>query len=54
MNFFQIAGLIGQIVPVIFSALETVQADSGKSWEQVVADVISHLTPGQPNAPALS
>jgi hypothetical protein len=54
MNFLQIANLVMQIVPAIFGALQTVQADSGKPWEQVVADVISHLTAGKPNAPALA
>lgn len=53
-NFFQIANLIMQIMPSLFSALNTVQQDTGKPWEQVTVDVINHLTPGQPNAPSLS
>jgi hypothetical protein len=53
-SFFQIANLIMQLLPALFSALNTVQADTGKPWEQVAVDVINHLTPGQPNAPSLS
>jgi len=53
-NFFQIANLIMQALPALFTAMNTVQADTGKPWEQVAVDVINHLTPGQPNAPSLS
>jgi hypothetical protein len=54
MEFMQIAALIEQLMPVAFKAMATVQADTGKPWEQVLEDVIAHLTPGMPNAPSLS
>lgn len=54
MNFIQIAELVMQLVPTLFSALHTVQADSGKPWDQVLVDVLNHLTPGKPNSAALS
>jgi len=53
MNFFAMANLIMQVMPSLFQAINTVQADTGKPWEAVVVDVINHLTPGQPNAPSL-
>jgi hypothetical protein len=57
MNVFQevLAGfsLFYQVLPVVAKAFATVQADTGKPWEQVAEDVINHLTPGQPNAPGL-
>jgi hypothetical protein len=46
--------IIAQLLPVIVQAVETVAADSGKPPEVAIEDVIKHLTPGQPNAPALS
>jgi len=52
-NFFAIANIIASIMPSLFSAMHTVQQDTGKPWDQVAVDVINHLTPGQPNAPAL-
>jgi hypothetical protein len=54
MDFMQMAALVEQLIPVLFQAMGTVQADTGKSWEQVAVDVINHLTPGKPGAPALS
>jgi hypothetical protein len=37
-----------------FKAVEIVAKDKGKPIDQVVNDVIDHLTPGAPNSPALS
>jgi hypothetical protein len=54
MEFMQIAALIEQLMPVAFQAMATVQADTGKPWEQVLVDVINHLTPGKPGAPSLT
>ncbi len=42
-----------QLFPVIMNAMVTIAADKGKPVIQVVGDIISHLTPGMPNAPAL-
>jgi hypothetical protein len=46
--------IIAQLLPSLVGAVETVAADRGKPPEDVVEDVINHLTPGKPNAPALS
>jgi hypothetical protein len=54
MDFMQAFQLIMQLLPVVAQAASTVQADTGKPWEQVVEDVINHLTPGKPGAPSLS
>ena len=45
--------IIMQLLPVVLKAVETVASDKGKPVEDVVGDVINHLTPGQPNASAL-
>ena len=45
--------IIMQVLPFVLRAVETVAADKGKKPEDVVVDVINHLTPGQPNASAL-
>lgn len=54
MNFFQIAEMVMQVLPSVFQAIHTVQTDTGKPWDQVVVDVINHLSPGQSNSPSLS
>jgi hypothetical protein len=36
------------------NAVHAVAQAEGKTDEQAVTDVISHLTPGKPNAPALA
>jgi hypothetical protein len=48
------AAIIIQILPAVVQAVQTVATDRGKPVDQVVGDVINHLTPGQPNAPALN
>ena len=53
MNFFSFANLIMQVLPTVFQAINTVHTDTGKPLDQVIVDVINHLTPGQPNAPSL-
>ena len=52
-SFFAFTNLLQLVLPALFSAMHTVQADTGKPWDQVAVDVINHLTPGQPNAAAL-
>jgi hypothetical protein len=51
------AAMVGKIILPIFQAipgaLEAIHADTGKPLDQIVQDVVSHLTAGQPNAPAL-
>jgi hypothetical protein len=42
------------IFNAVVSAVDTIAADTGKDFATVVQDVIAHLTPGQPNAPALA
>jgi len=54
MNFGVIMSIITQLLPFVFKAVETVAADKGKQPQDVVLDVINHLTPGQPNAASLS
>jgi hypothetical protein len=51
MNWFSI---IVEVLPAVVSALTTVARDKGKPVDQVVVDVINHLTPGAPNATALN
>jgi hypothetical protein len=64
MNAMALAGLFQILIPPLLSAVEIVGRDQGKSWEQILADVLSgeaptvtavvnHLTPGAPAAPAL-
>ena len=68
MNATAIAGLLSFLIPPLLKAVETVAIDQGKSWEQILADVVNaeipsevpavaavanHLTPGAPAAPAL-
>jgi hypothetical protein len=53
MNFSMLFSILMQLLPTVFKAVETVSADKGKPVQDVVIDVINHLTPGQPNAPAL-
>jgi hypothetical protein len=50
MNWFN---LIMAMLPVLQQAVKTVSEVEGKTPEAAVADVINHLTPGAPNAPAL-
>jgi hypothetical protein len=54
MNWTAFAGLVSQLLPVVFKAVEIVAKDKGKPANEVVKDVIDHLTPGAPNSPALS
>lgn len=54
MNFKAFSAMILQVLPSVFEAISIVQADAGKPWEEAVSDVINHLTPGAPDAPALS
>lgn len=58
-----LAGLAGLSVPVAYaekflpmiaSTLHFMQQETGKPWTEVLSDLMSHLTPGQPNAPVLS
>ena len=53
MNWVLIAQLIQQLLPVAVEAIGAVQKATGKTPEGAVQDVINHLTPGAPNAPAL-
>ena len=46
--------LIINLLPVLGQAVEAVAAATGKTHEEAAKDVIAHLTPGAPNAPALS
>jgi hypothetical protein len=45
--------LIPSLINALFGAVNTVAKDQGKTPGQAVLDVIEHLTPGMPNAPAL-
>jgi hypothetical protein len=45
--------LFMKLFPAIEQAILTVAADKGKPAEEVVSDVIDHLTPGKPNAASL-
>ena len=40
--------------PIIILALRAIQQSSGKSWGEAFSDLMDHLTPGKPAAPALS
>lgn len=39
---------------VLAQAVNTVAQDTGKPLDQVISDVINHLTPGAPAAPSLT
>jgi hypothetical protein len=52
--WFAALGIINQLLPVLINAVTVVAKDKGKPVEEVVSDVINHLTPGQPNSPALN
>lgn len=58
-----IAGMVGilpevavaeKALPIIAGVLQYMQGTSGKSLIQVFGDLMSHLTPGQPNSPVLA
>ena len=53
MNWVQIAQLIRQLLPVAIQAIGVVVQATGKTPEDAAQDVVNHLTPGAPNAPAL-
>jgi len=48
------AKLLVQVLPVLKDAADTILKDEGMTEEQVIEAIISHLTPGKPNAPQLS
>jgi len=45
--------LMSALWPVVLQAIQTVAKVENKTPEEAVNDVINHLTPGMPNAPAL-
>jgi hypothetical protein len=49
-----ILSIFTRLMPAALLAVETVSQDKGKPANEVIDDVIAHLTPGQPNAPSLS
>lgn len=53
MNWTLAFSIFMQLMPVIKTAVETVSKATGKSPEAAVQDVINHMSPGHPNAPAL-
>ncbi len=53
MDFMIIEQLAVQLLSAALKAAATVQADTGKPWDQVLVDVVNHLTPGMPGAPSL-
>ena len=53
MNLATLIPLLIKVLPAALQAVQFVAAESGKPLEVAVGDVVSHLTPGQPNAPAL-
>jgi hypothetical protein len=52
--FAPILGALSPVFSAVVNAANTVAADTGKPWQQVLDDVLNHLTPGAPAAPALS
>ena len=55
MNPLNIIMLIMKYLPKIIDAVRTIRAsDAGKTVEGAVEDLIHHITPGGPAAPALS
>ncbi len=46
--------LAEKALPMIAGILQFMQQESGKSLPDVFADLMSHLTPGQPNSPVLT
>lgn len=58
-----IAGTVGilpavslaeKALPLLAGVLQFLQQESGKGLVETFTDLINHLTPGQPNAPALA
>jgi len=41
-------------LPAIIVALRLMREESGKSWGEVFTDLMNHIQPGKPAAPALS
>lgn len=47
--------LLGVLLPAVDNALGTIQKAQGTgSWPAALAELLMHLTPGQPNSPALA
>jgi hypothetical protein len=54
MNWALIIELIEQLLPTALQAVQAVEEATGKSTPAAVAEVVQHLTPGQPNSPTLT
>jgi len=54
MNWILVEQLMMQLLPAAIQAISTVQKATGKTPEAAAVDVVNHLTPGAPAAPALS
>lgn len=54
MNWALVIQLVEQLLPVALKAVDTVEQATGKPTAAAVQEVVDHLTPGQPNSPALS
>lgn len=52
-GFGMIVPFLG-LIPVCINAVETIMKATGTSKTAAITAVMSHLTPGMPNAPALS
>lgn len=53
MDLATILKLITTVLPVAVHAAQTIAEERGKPIEQIIPDVINHLTKGAPNAPEL-
>lgn len=46
--------LLIQALPAIENAINAIVNATGKSKEQAMAELVDHITPGQPNSPTLT
>jgi hypothetical protein len=54
MNWSLLLELLPQLLQAVAAAAQTVEQATGKTSAEATAEVINHLTPGQPNSPTLS
>lgn len=53
MNWALLLQALPSLISAALQAVQVVEEVTGKPQDKALEDVINHLTPGQPNAPAL-
>jgi hypothetical protein len=49
----ELLSILGKLLPLLLQGVATVQQATGGTASEAAQVVANHLTPGQPNAPAL-